>query len=72
MEPRDYYSDLKYCAHCEKYVPYLMSLDHSYCAQCGENVRLFSKQDWESFNENLSRQKPRRGRPRKQRGKESA
>jgi hypothetical protein len=72
MLPRDYYSDLKYCAHCDKYVPYLMSLEHSYCAACGQRVRLFSKDDWVSFNETLTRQKPRGGRPRKRRGKESA
>lgn len=72
MEPRDYYSDLKYCDHCDKYVPYLMSVDHSYCAECGQRVRLFSKEDWSTFNEALKNQKSRGGRPRKRRGKESA
>jgi hypothetical protein len=70
MRPQDYYQDLKYCPACEKYVPYLMSLDHSYCAECGDRVRLFSKSDWENFNENIAR-KPK-GRPRKPRGRESA
>ena len=31
----DYYNDRKYCTQCEDYVPYLMSIEHSYCAQCG-------------------------------------
>jgi hypothetical protein len=68
----DYYSDLKFCAKCDKYVSYLMSMDHSYCTACGERVRLFSEGDWAAFNETLSRQKPKGGRPRGQRGKESA
>ena len=68
----DYYSDLKFCAKCDKYVSYLMSMDHSYCTACGERVRLFSQGDWAAFNETLSRQKPKGGRPRGQRGKESA
>lgn len=72
MEPRDYYSDLKYCDHCDKYVSYLMSVDHSYCAECGQRVRLFSQEDWSSFNDALKNQKGRGGRPRKRRGKESA
>lgn len=72
MENPDYYNDRKYCSHCKKYVTYLMSLDHSYCTDCGHRVRLFSEDDWESFHNTLQRQKPKGGRPRKQRGKESA
>ena len=73
MEPRDYYNDRKYCAHCQKYVSYLMGMEHSYCVECGTRVRLFSEQDWLAFNENLTRQRPKGGRPRKdQRGRESA
>jgi hypothetical protein len=68
---RDYYSDQKYCSHCQKYVSYLMSLDRSYCIECGERVRLFSGEDWSEFNETITRQKPKGGRPRKS-GKESA
>lgn len=68
----DFYSDRKFCQHCAGYVPYLMSLDQSYCVQCGEVVRLFSDEDWEHFNENVQRNRPKGGRPRKGRGKESA
>ncbi len=71
MEQSNYYSDHKYCTHCQKYVSYLMSTDHSYCTECGERVKLFSKEDWEQFHEGLSRQRPKGGRPRK-RGRESA
>ena len=71
MEPIDYYKDRKYCTHCEDYVLYLMSVDHSYCAQCGHQVRLFSDADWESFNDSM-KMKRKGGRPRKDAGKESA
>ncbi len=72
MESPDYYSDHKFCANCQKYVSYLMSMDHSYCTECGERVKLFSQADWTDFHENLKNQKPKGGRPRKQRGRESA
>jgi hypothetical protein len=42
-----------------------MSIEHSYCVQCGGEVRLFSKEDWENFHENLTARRPRGGRPRK-------
>ena len=69
METSDFYNDKKYCEHCDDYVNYLMGLEHSFCVSCGERVRLFSKQDWESFHETLARGRQKGGRPRKQRGK---
>jgi hypothetical protein len=74
MENPDYYSDRKFCTHCNDYVPYLMSLEHSYCASCGKEVRLFSKEDWGHFNRTMEERRPKGGRPRKQdkRDKESA
>ena len=74
MDRTDYYTDRKFCDHCEGYVPYLMSVDASYCVECGSKVHLFSKEDWESFHENLANRR-RGGRPRtatRARGKESA
>ncbi|MCZ6598080.1 MAG: hypothetical protein O7B99_10605 [Planctomycetota bacterium] len=68
----DFYNDKKWCAHCEGYTTYLQSLEHSYCAQCGNKVRLFSEEDWSSFHESLKERRPKGGRPRKNRGKESA
>ena len=59
MDNFDFYSDRKYCPKCDAYVHYLMSVERSYCVDCGERVRLFSKEDWENFNENLSKQKGR-------------
>jgi hypothetical protein len=74
MENPDYYSDRKFCSTCNDYVPYLMSLEHSYCASCGQEVRLFSKEDWGNFNRTMEERRPKGGRPRKQqsRDKESA
>ena len=72
MENSDFYTDRKYCSECADYVTYLQSMEHSYCTRCGGQVRLFSETDWEAFNESLKERKPRGGRPRKDRGKESA
>ena len=49
MDHGDYYTDLKFCAKCGKYVPYLMGVEHSYCTECGGRVRLFSQSDWVEF-----------------------
>lgn len=73
MEPADYYNDRKYCTHCRDYVAYLQSMDQSYCAVCGSQVRLFSEDDWNTFTESLKDRRPKGGRPRKgERDKESA
>jgi len=71
MDYGDFYSDRKFCPGCNDYVPYLMSLEHSYCVVCGETVKLFSEQDWDSFRDEI-KQRPKGGRPRKNRDKESA
>jgi hypothetical protein len=65
MDHADFYSDRKYCPECEGYVAYLMSLETSYCASCGSEVRLFSKADWDNFHESIKTQRPKGGRPRK-------
>jgi len=75
MDNLDYYSDRKFCPQCDKYVSYLMSVEHSYCVDCGAEVRLFSQGDWQEFNNSLSAKRPKGGRPRKSqkgRGRESA
>ena len=48
----DFYSEKKYCRHCDRYVRYLVSLNRSYCVVCGEGVNLFSKEDWKKFRRN--------------------
>lgn len=68
METPDYYSDRKFCAHCNQYVAYLMSVERSYCAECGKEVRLFSKEDWSNFHQTMQERRPKGGRPRKSSG----
>jgi len=72
MYPSDFYNDCKYCENCCQYVSYLQSMDQSYCVQCGEAVRLFSSDDWESFNASLKERRPKGGRPRKARQEQEA
>lgn len=45
----DFYGEKKFCTHCRQYVPYLASVNRSFCAVCGEQVNLFSKEDWQKF-----------------------
>ncbi|MEW6073184.1 MAG: hypothetical protein AB1726_11420 [Planctomycetota bacterium] len=72
MEPTDFYNDRKYCQACRAYVPYLQSLEQSWCAICGSKVRLFSDDDWKSFHNSL-KDRHKGGRPRRERrDKESA
>ena len=63
MDYVDYYNDRKFCEHCQTYVSYLQSTEHSYCVQCGHSVRLFSEADWSAFNEALKERRPKGGRP---------
>ncbi len=72
MNKPDFYKDKKFCAECEGYVNYLMGLEFSYCVTCGGRVRLFSKQDWENFNDTISRGRPKGGRPRKKQNKKES
>lgn len=65
MDALDYYEDRKWCPTCGGYVAYLMSVEHSFCVECGGEVRLFSQQDWESFHSEMKAKKPKGGRPRK-------
>jgi hypothetical protein len=53
----DFYSDKKWCASCADYVPYLMSIEHSFCVECGAEVRLFSKEDWRTFSDDMASRK---------------
>ncbi|MBM3987678.1 MAG: hypothetical protein FJ294_06950 [Planctomycetes bacterium] len=72
MEPNDFYSDRKFCAHCNKYVHYLLSLQSSHCVECGQEVRLFSERDWKQFHEQIEVRKSKGGRLHKGEDKKSA
>ena len=62
---KDFYSDQKWCPSCDRYVAYLMSVTTSYCVECGGEVRLLSKEDWESFAESMEARRPRSRRSKK-------
>ncbi|MBK8097080.1 MAG: hypothetical protein IPK26_08235 [Planctomycetes bacterium] len=57
MNTGDYYGEKKFCEHCKTYVRYLMSCDHSFCVECGNRVRLFSRDDSRRFTDNVQRHK---------------
>lgn len=57
MTNADYNNERKWCEQCKEYVRYLMSVDHSYCAECGGRVRLFSRDDSRRFSEHVQRHK---------------
>ena len=65
MEIIDYYNEKKWCEKCGGYVRFLMSVDHSFCVDCGSPVRLFSKTDWEAFHSVLKAEKENGGRRRR-------
>lgn len=67
MASSSFYNDQKFCHDCDDYVPYLMSMDHSYCVRCGAQVKLFSKEDWGVFSQKMTPKKDKGGRPRKRR-----
>ena len=57
MDHRDFYQEKKWCVTCNDYVRYLMSVNQSYCAKCGTQVRLFSKEDAQRFSADLEKRK---------------
>lgn len=55
MSQPGFYEDLRYCARCADYVPYLISLESAYCARCDHHVCLFSERDRREFVRSLAR-----------------
>lgn len=72
MENNDFYNDRKFCETCNDYVPYLQSIEQSYCAACGGEVRLFSQDDWQTFHAELKDRRPKGGRRKKNTGKKES
>lgn len=72
MDQPDFYSNQKYCPQCDRYVSYLQSVGHAYCVECGGEARLFSKEDWQAFQEGITSKRPKGGRPRKNAKKDTA
>lgn len=57
MTNDEYYRETKWCAQCQSYVRFLMSVNHSFCVQCGGRVRLFSGDDDRQFLDGVQRHK---------------
>ncbi|MCA8958069.1 MAG: hypothetical protein KDC87_18480 [Planctomycetes bacterium] len=57
MSTQDYENDKKWCEKCKRYQRYLMSVDRSYCVDCGSEVRLFSKEDAVAFGRDLEKRR---------------
>ncbi|HEB52043.1 MAG TPA: hypothetical protein ENI87_02185 [bacterium] len=57
MGNTEFYNEQKWCEHCQSYVRFLMSVNHSYCIECGGRVRLFSRSDKERFQDTVQRHK---------------
>ena len=57
MGHMDFYREKKWCSGCREYVRYLMSVNNSFCVNCGTQVRLFSKADTERFTDEVKRHK---------------
>lgn len=57
MDTRDFYHDKKWCGQCNDYVRYLMSINYSFCTDCGAQVKLFSKDDAERFSTEVEKRK---------------
>jgi hypothetical protein len=55
MSQPGYYEDLRYCAQCAEYVPYLIALEPAFCARCDQPVRLFSEDDRREFVRSLAK-----------------
>ena len=53
----EFYNEQKWCDHCQGYVRFLMSVNHSYCIECGGRVRLFSSADKDAFRDTVQRHK---------------
>ena len=53
----DFYTEQKWCSECNSYVRFMMSINHSYCVNCGGRVRLFNSNDSATFQETVQRHK---------------
>ena len=56
-ESADFYGEKKWCESCNEYVRFMMSVNHSYCIECGGRVRLFNPNDSRSFQDTVQRHK---------------
>jgi len=53
----EFYRETKWCESCQAQVRFLMSVNHSFCVDCGGKVRLFSREERTRFAESVQRHK---------------
>lgn len=53
----EFYREAKWCERCERYVRFLMSVNHSYCIDCGGRVRLMNPADSRRLGDAAQRHK---------------
>jgi rRNA maturation endonuclease Nob1 len=53
----EFYRETKWCESCQAQVRFLMSVNHSFCIDCGSKVRLFSREERTRFAESVQRHK---------------
>lgn len=53
----EFYNERKWCDQCKTYVRFMMSVNHSYCIECGGRVRLFNRDDSAQFQDHVQRHK---------------
>ncbi|MFN6192764.1 MAG: hypothetical protein ACK5BN_02960 [Planctomycetota bacterium] len=50
-----YYEETKWCGACDREVRFLMSVNHSFCIQCGGTVTMFRRAAGSAFGERVQR-----------------
>ena len=46
----NFYNEYKWCRKCNRYVHFLLAVEHSYCIHCDNRVLLFNKEDLKKFH----------------------
>jgi hypothetical protein len=57
MDAPEFYKEQKWCERCQHYVRFLMSVNQSYCVDCGSRVRLFNRDDARRMQDQVQRHK---------------
>ena len=57
MDNSEFYRETKWCDACKSYVRFLMSVNHSFCVDCGGRVRMFNREEGSRFAETVQRHK---------------
>lgn len=50
-----FYDETKWCSACNRDVRFLMSVNHSFCVDCGHTVTMFRREAGSAFGERVQR-----------------